>query len=65
MNEMALKKREEWLMETKMEKRDLSGRQNGTIDFFYGCFIWEEMMAYALNFSMPWSKFQLPCCVIF
>ncbi|KAK7685691.1 hypothetical protein QCA50_011035 [Cerrena zonata] len=43
-------KRDSWLQ----EKRDLSGRPNGTIDTFYGCFLWAEMMDYALNFSLPW-----------
>lgn len=36
-------------------KRDLSGRPNGTLDPHYGCFIFEEMLDYALNFSFPWS----------
>lgn len=49
----SLKKRsEEWLK----EKRDLSGRANGTIDSWYGCLIYEEMIDYALNFSVPWSE---------
>lgn len=42
-------KREEW-------KRDLSSRPNGTIDPFYGCDLFDEMVDYALNFSFPWSK---------
>ncbi|TCD69154.1 hypothetical protein EIP91_008631 [Steccherinum ochraceum] len=45
-------KRDEWLM----EKRDLTGRGNdSTIDPFYGCLIYEEMIDYALNFSIPWN----------
>ncbi|KAF5358649.1 hypothetical protein D9758_007744 [Tetrapyrgos nigripes] len=42
-------KREEW-------KRDLSGRANGTLDPFYGCFLFEEMVDYALNFTFPWNE---------
>ncbi|OJT10631.1 Pheromone-processing carboxypeptidase KEX1 [Trametes pubescens] len=41
-------KRSEW-------KRDLSGRPNGTIDFWYGCDIFDEMTEYALNFTHPWT----------
>ena len=37
-------------------KRDLTGRANGTIDPFYGCFLLEETIDYALNFSFPWSE---------
>ena len=36
-------------------KRDLSQRSNGTIDSWYGCFIYDELIDYALNFSAPWS----------
>lgn len=39
----------------KKEKRDLSGRANGTIDPFYGCFLMSEVYDYANNFSFPWS----------
>lgn len=35
--------------------RDLTGRPNGTIDPFYGCFLNAEVQDYALNFSLPWS----------
>lgn len=42
-------KRSEW-------KRDLSGRANGTIDSWYGCDIFDEMIDYAVNFTFPWSK---------
>ena len=45
-----LERRDAW-------KRDLSGRPNGTIDPFYGCDIYDEMIDYALNFSAPWSEF--------
>lgn len=37
-------------------KRDLNGRPNGTLDAYYGCFILEELVDYALNFSKPWSE---------
>ena len=40
----------------KVEKRDLSGRANGTIDPWYGCFLGGELEDYALNFSKPWSE---------
>lgn len=36
-------------------KRDLAGRANGTIDPWYGCFIYDAMIEYALNFTYPWS----------
>ncbi|OBZ72405.1 putative serine carboxypeptidase CPVL [Grifola frondosa] len=37
-------------------KRDLSGRANGSIDPFYGCFLFNELTDYAVNFSFPWSN---------
>jgi carboxypeptidase D len=36
-------------------KRDLTGRANGTLDGWYGCYVYDEMLDYALNFSFPWS----------
>ncbi|KAI9065255.1 alpha/beta-hydrolase [Trametes sanguinea] len=39
----------------KAQKRDLSGRANGTIDPWYGYDLLDEMIEYALNFSLPWS----------
>jgi carboxypeptidase D len=36
-------------------KRDLTGRANGTIDGWYGCFLYDELVDYALNFSFPWT----------
>ena len=46
-----LQKRDAWLK----EKRDLSGRGNDkTLDPEYGCFIFSELVDYALNFSSPW-----------
>ncbi|THH29780.1 hypothetical protein EUX98_g4414 [Antrodiella citrinella] len=45
-------KRDAWIA----EKRDLTGRGNDTtIDPFYGCLIYEELLDYALNFSIPWN----------
>lgn len=46
--EERLVKRDQW-------KRDLSGRANGTIDPWYECDLYDEMIDYALNFSLPWS----------
>ncbi|KAJ7258257.1 alpha/beta-hydrolase [Mycena rebaudengoi] len=37
-------------------KRDLSGRANGTIDTFYGCFLLDELIDYAVNFTFPWTN---------
>ncbi|KAI0798571.1 Alpha/Beta hydrolase protein [Irpex lacteus] len=45
-----LAKRDAW-------KRDLKGRPNGTIDPWYGCNIYDKLTAYALNFSIPWSRY--------
>ncbi|KAJ7853808.1 alpha/beta-hydrolase [Mycena olivaceomarginata] len=36
-------------------KRDLTGRANGTLDPWYGCFLFGEMWDYAFNFTFPWS----------
>ncbi|CAL1714177.1 unnamed protein product [Somion occarium] len=51
-NTDALQKRE---AERQQWKRNLSQRANGTIDPFYACFLGDELMEYALNFSLPWS----------
>lgn len=40
----------------ELAKRDLVGRANGTIDPWYGCFIYDEMIDYALNYTYPWSE---------
>ncbi|KAF8433226.1 alpha/beta-hydrolase [Boletus edulis BED1] len=37
-------------------KRNLAGRANGTIDPWYQCDIYYEMVDYALNFTFPWSS---------
>ena len=44
-----MEKRDAW-------KRDLAGRANGTIDPFYECDLFFEMIDYATNFSLPWSQ---------
>jgi carboxypeptidase D len=41
-------------------KRDLTGRANGTIDPWYECDLYDEMIDYAVNFSLPWRE----CCVV-
>ncbi len=41
--------------ERAVAKRDLSLRANGTIDSWYGCFIYDELLDYATNYSAPWS----------
>jgi len=35
-------------------KRNLAGRGHGTIDPWYGCDIYDEMVDYAVNFTFPW-----------
>lgn len=37
-------------------KRDLINRPNGTLDPWYGCALLEEIIDYAVNFSLPWSE---------
>ncbi|KAF8119525.1 Alpha/Beta hydrolase protein [Boletus edulis] len=37
-------------------KRELASRANGTIDPWYQCDIYSEMIDYAINFTFPWSK---------
>jgi carboxypeptidase D len=49
----AIIKREE---ERRRWTRDLTNRPNGTLDPWYGCFLWEELMDYAVNFTFPWSS---------
>lgn len=48
-HEERIRKREVW-------KRDLSGRSNNSIDPYYGCNVWHEMVDYATNFTYPWSE---------
>ncbi|KAF8217978.1 Alpha/Beta hydrolase protein [Mycena galopus ATCC 62051] len=42
-------RRQEW-------KRSIAGRPNGTLDPYYGCFLFDEMWDYAVNFSSPWNS---------
>ncbi|KAH9479549.1 Carboxypeptidase Y-like protein [Psilocybe cubensis] len=37
-------------------KRDLSLRTNGTVDPWYGCFLLDMAIDYAVNFTFPWSE---------
>ncbi|EAU90532.2 hypothetical protein CC1G_00916 [Coprinopsis cinerea okayama7 len=39
-------------------KRDLSERVNGTIDPWYGCFTWDFVFDYALNYTYPWNEIE-------
>ena len=47
-SEARLARRDAW-------KRDLAGRANGTIDPYYQCDLFDEMIDYAENFTFPWS----------
>ncbi|KAG1721432.1 Alpha/Beta hydrolase protein [Suillus paluster] len=38
----------------RLRARDLAV-QNGTIDTWYGCDVYDEMLDYAINFTFPWS----------
>ncbi|KIM79111.1 hypothetical protein PILCRDRAFT_823685 [Piloderma croceum F 1598] len=49
----AIIKREE---ERQRWTRDLTNRPNGTLDPWYGCFLWEELTDYAVNFTFPWTN---------
>ena len=40
-------------------KRSLAGRANGTIDSWYGCDLYDEMIDYAVNFTFPWCTMFL------
>ncbi|KAJ6574370.1 Alpha/Beta hydrolase protein [Mycena capillaripes] len=37
-------------------KRSIAGRPNGTLDPWYGCELWAELVEYALNFTFPWTS---------
>ncbi|KAH0836523.1 Alpha/Beta hydrolase protein [Lanmaoa asiatica] len=50
----ALSKRER-IRARETWKRDLVDRANGTIDSWYGCDLYDEMLDYAVNFTFPWS----------
>ena len=47
-----LEKRNQW-------KHEVAGTPNGTINKYYGCELWTEMVDYALNYSLPWSMYSL------
>ena len=49
-------RRDAWLRERRAARRDLTHRANGTIDPFYLCDTFDEMIDYALNFSAPWGE---------
>ncbi|KZP30592.1 alpha/beta-hydrolase [Athelia psychrophila] len=40
---------------TKRGKRDLTGRSNGTIDSWYGCDLYDELIYYVVNYTYPWN----------
>ena len=46
-------------------KRNLSGRANETIDPWYGCDLYDEILDYAINFTFPWCTTFLLRCLIF
>lgn len=48
---------EERLHARHVWKRDLTGRANGTIDPWYQCDLYSEMLDYAINFTFPWCAF--------
>lgn len=56
-NDIHLSSRSEKMAAHSNWKRDLTGRSNRTIDPWYGCYIWDEMVDYAVNFTYPWSEF--------
>ncbi|TFK31890.1 Alpha/Beta hydrolase protein [Crucibulum laeve] len=39
----------------ELVKRSLTGRANGTLDSWYACDLFDEMIDYALNFTFPWN----------
>ncbi|KAF8906194.1 Alpha/Beta hydrolase protein [Gymnopilus junonius] len=47
-------------VERRLWKRDLSMRANGTIDPWYGCFLLDEFVDYAINFTFPWNLTNNP-----
>ena len=46
-------------------KRSLTGRANGTVDSWYGCDVYDEIIDYAVNFTFPWSEFTALCHLAF
>ncbi|KDR80630.1 hypothetical protein GALMADRAFT_240974 [Galerina marginata CBS 339.88] len=47
-------------IEKQAWKRDLSLRTNGTVDPWYGCFLLDEFIDYALNYTFPWNLTDNP-----
>ena len=41
-------------------KRKIAGRGNGTINPWYGCDVYDEMLDYAVNFTFPWCTVVSP-----
>ena len=37
-------------------KADKLGRNNDTVDPHYGCYIWDELIDFAVNYTYPWGK---------
>lgn len=56
-SEDALLEHSERLRARDVWKRDLAGRANGTIDPWYLCDLYSEMIEYALNFTFPWCTY--------
>lgn len=56
-SEGALLEHGERLRARNVWKRDLAGRANGTIDPWYQCDLYTEMIDYALNFTFPWCMY--------
>ncbi|KAF8967659.1 Alpha/Beta hydrolase protein [Flammula alnicola] len=57
---IALRKREAREAERELYKRDLSLRANGTIDPWYGCFLLDMFIDYAINYTFPWNLTDNP-----
>ncbi|KAF8202232.1 Alpha/Beta hydrolase protein [Pholiota molesta] len=57
---ISLRKREDREYEKEIWKRDLSLRANGTIDPWYGCFLLDMFIDYALNYTFPWNLTDQP-----
>ncbi len=63
---LRIAKGESLLQDEKRKKRDvwkanLSDRADGEIDPWYGCYIWQEMVDYAVNFTYPWTPGTFYC----
>lgn len=51
--------RRERLRARDARKRELAKRGNGTINSWYGCDLYDEMVDYAVNFTFPWCMIVL------